>query len=103
MVTTEPVNRPKDSRDYDQCEHPTPTRVRVQSITQFVQEKRLNVSQRDIFKFCGVGHTQGYQLLKNDISDRRVVNRPENQWDIKENKPGQPRERKRKLADTDLD
>jgi hypothetical protein len=102
MVANKRVSREKETRETQQCEHPTPKRVRVQSITQFVQEFDLPVTQRQIFTFCGIGHTQGYELLKNDSSERRVANRPENQWDLHENKTCQPRGRKRKVSEADL-
>jgi hypothetical protein len=38
MVASKRVNREKNTRDHNQCERPTPKRVRVQSITEFVQE-----------------------------------------------------------------
>jgi hypothetical protein len=79
MVAKRPLEGANETREDEKCEHPTPKRVRVQSITEFTQKFDLPVTQRQIFQFCGVGHTQGYELLKNESSERRVANRPENQ------------------------
>ena len=102
MVATKKLHSSKDTREHEKCEHETPSRVRVQAITEFVQWKGLNIAQHEIFTFCEVKHTTGWKLLK-DAPERRVTNRPENQWNLRENRSQQPRGRKRKLSETDLD
>jgi hypothetical protein len=45
----------------------------------------------------------GYQLLNFNSSERGVSHRPENQWDLKENRSRQPRGREREFPEAELD
>jgi hypothetical protein len=97
MVTLNEVAGPSESRDQEQHHHPTPTKVRVRILTQFTKDFDLDVSQNDIFRYCGVSKQQGYHILRANEEDSSPERRSHN-------KVGpDPRGAKHKLQTEDLD
>ncbi len=64
----EPTSSPPPA-SYKQFD--TPTKARVQGATEFARHKGFLRSKREVFEFYGMGHKQGYEILKSDTTRRR--------------------------------
>ena len=53
-------------------EHSTPTKAAVQGTIAFLENDGQTGRKRDVFRFFGVGHTQGYEMIKNNDTARRL-------------------------------
>ena len=70
----------------------TPTEARVRGAIEFARHKGFLRSKREVFEFYGMGHTQGYEILKSSTTRRRHnTSRPD------------PRSPKFALSEKDID
>jgi hypothetical protein len=75
MVASKRVKVAEEHANANPTQFDTPTHTRVRDITAFCQDQGVDISQNDIFSWCGVSKQRGYEMLQDDSQLRRKHNR----------------------------
>ncbi|KAH0829898.1 hsp7-like protein [Fonsecaea monophora] len=76
MVANRPVTPREEEEASGNAQNPTAVKEKVRTLTQFCQQKGLDVSQQDIFRFCNVPPRTGYRYIAASQEPRRHHNSP---------------------------
>jgi hypothetical protein len=66
---TTPVLEAREGRE----PYSTPTKAKIQGVIEYNKAHGIQTFNEDVFRYFGVTHTQGYEILKNHTTNRQAA------------------------------